>query len=188
MKIILIILTALILAGCAPDPRNLADAEATRLKAQQSAADASQARAQQQTEWYTKQAEREAVSREIVNAWRAAIPWLAGFVSFAVCTVLLTAAIGMGYAAIGMGKATATAAMIAARTIPLDPRTGQYPMFLPEGKNILIDANTALAMLTDAAAPPNDRMIESSTAIRVNGITTRNAHPILSVKYGSDNE
>lgn len=121
MRTIYFLIFVFLLAGCAPDPRDAADAERTLLLTEQDVLDREQAR--------TLELERARVWNE---RWGRAMDALAagarvglGIAGFAAA---LGAGIGLGTLLAGLGAAGAKAALFRADWVPLDPRTRQYPM------------------------------------------------------------
>ena len=74
-NLVMVGLLAVCLATCAPDPRNQADADATRLLAEQDAADQQQAREQAARVFSVELAEREQVSAQWVRSRQEFIRW-----------------------------------------------------------------------------------------------------------------
>lgn len=133
---IYIMFLILALTACAPDPRKEADAYATRIQAEQDALNSEQARLHnedlhviQLQEQVLEQGHREATKQE----WRAGlntmIRWGFGFGTFALCLVLVGAAVSSVYSAMGTAKAMVHMANVKANLIYLDPATHQFPLF-----------------------------------------------------------
>lgn len=148
----------ILLAACA-DPRDTAEADAIRIQAQQSALDAEQQRAHQETLYAIEETERQAISEATVQAEKARLAaqtqaeierlqaennlevtraaakqtflrWLSVSGSAALAIFLLSAAIGAGWGALGSGKAAGDAAALQASLIRADEATRLYPLVL----------------------------------------------------------
>lgn len=128
-----------------------------------------QQQAQQRAEWALQQNEREAVSEQIIASWKAAIPIFWGLASFTVVALALV----MIYVSARAGQAVVIKAETWARSISVDPRTGQLPGYL--NNKIFVDPNTGLVMTTDKPAPPNPQLAQGAMAIRAAGVVSRNS-------------
>jgi hypothetical protein len=148
--------------SCAPiDPRTQAEADKTATESRQAALDAEQARAQQQAEWQLEQAKREALVKEWVAAWKAILPVFMAALAFAIVGISVGVTSGVSIAAVQMGMAAGESARLAAKQIPVSPKTFSFPLLVsPDGK-YLLDLNTRTAMYTGDAAEPNRDMVAS---------------------------
>jgi hypothetical protein len=158
---------ALLLAACAPDPRDAADAYRTTLLADQQAADQAQARAMRQEEW-----ERTLPKR------LEALNWALLIGSISLCVFLATAAIGGSWAAIGAGRAAARAAIVRANLIPLDAATRQFPLllnYLGRGRYSLVDPNTEMVTLLDTRQPADRDKFRQMGMVKLAGVVAQEA-------------
>jgi hypothetical protein len=161
-KLLVVLLLMIGLSACAPDPRQEAAATVAVMQAQQAAADAEQARAQQAAEWQATMKMRLAVSESIAEWQIKSIPYLFGFA----LTVLLGVVIGVCLAAIDTGRAVGKAALLAARQIPLNPRTGQYPALVsPDGRHVA-EINAGEVLCLDTPKDANPAMLPGSNKTR----------------------
>jgi len=170
--VVFLILIAGLLTGCAPDPRNLADADRTRLEAEQAAADQVQTRQQQQKTFDLEHAQAQQVSDQWVKSVRTFITvWM---IAATIGATVATVATGIGWsvAAIGAGRATAQAAMVRANLIALDPKTRAYPLFLQhigQGKFTLTDMTTGQVKQLDVRDSGDRLLIQGVNRARLAG-------------------
>jgi len=156
------------LTACAPDPRDVAEADAMRLEAQQAALGQAQARVHQQKMWSIDEAERQAISAEIVRAKAWVIRWAAGSLS----VVLVAMGIGLSWGLIGAGRAAAQAAAVRANLIPLDATTRQFPLLLRyvgRGRYTLANPNTGSVVMLDTRRKEDRQLIAASGAVQLAG-------------------
>lgn len=170
-------LLAVCLATCAPDPRNQADADATRLLAEQDAADQQQQRQQNAQDFGLKLAEREQVSAQWVRSLQDFIRWSMVFATAAICLALLGGGFGLGFYFVGRSRVAVNAAALRASLIGLDAATGQYPLIKYEGHGMisLTDPNTGMTLKLDTRNDADRQMIATSGAVRLSGIVSHNA-------------
>lgn len=171
-----VLLALALLTSCAPDPRNQADAERTRIQAEQAAADQAQARAQQQAEWDLKQTAREQVLAEWVASTKEFIAWW--MKAALVSSILVTLGLGVGttIGVIGLGRGVAKAAEFRATWVPLDVKTGNYPaiQYAGHGHFFVADLNTGQVLQLDTAVAADRQMVASAMKLRLAGVVTRN--------------
>ena len=165
-----------ILASCAPDPRNQADAYRVTVLADQAAADQAEARAARTV--HDNQAAAELVSTEAarVAAWR----WFITVASIAGCVVVACLAIGTSWAAVGAGRAVATMAerKAAVITFGLNELTRQYPVlmtYIGAGRFTLANPNTQSVLMLDSRQPGDRQAIRAAGAIQLAGAVAREA-------------
>ncbi len=165
------------LTTCAADPRNAADAEATRIIALQGAADRQQYRDQDAVQFALQQAEREQASAQWVSSYKTFIRWSMGFATLAVCLALAGAGLGGGISLAGLGLAAARGANARADLVYLDRSSGQFPLVRYEGHGFvtLTDANTGMTLKLDTRNEGNRQLIATSGAVRLSGIVSHNA-------------
>lgn len=178
MTLILIcVFLAFGLAACADDPRNVADANATTLKAQQDAFDQQQARDQKSAEEQLLLEQKKAQSQQWIESWNFYVRWSMVFITIGTAIVILSTSTGASWALIGIGRAASFAAALRARQIPLDPDTGSFPALTYEGHGIvaLTDLNTGLTVKLDTRNEADRQLIAGSMALRLGGVVSRNA-------------
>ena len=154
------------------NPVIIAEGEKIQLEAEQAKIDAEQARIQQQAEWELQHSERKQVTNEVVQGYKTSIPRVIGIASMVMCILIVIVGVSISKTIYGVGDATVIAAHTAAHQIRLDPRTGQYPLYVP--KNVLIDMNTGLALRLDAPNEPDGRMITAANSVRLSGVAVNN--------------
>lgn len=172
-KYLFVFLVFALLVGCAPDPRNEADAQRTRLLAAQAALDSAQARTQQQAQFELAQREREQISGQMVASTMQFVRWVWWMATIAVCMGLAGAGFGGGFGLAGLGKAAAKKADLQARLISLDKTTRQYPVLvqpLGHGKYTLTNPNTGQCLQLNIRKEADRQMIASSGAVQVVGM------------------
>ncbi len=143
-------LLAVLLAGCAPDPRRQADADATRMQAEQLAANQEQVREQDAQEHDLKMQDRRATQA----AWQAALnKMIRSFMIFGQVTIALWL-LSLGVTGVWMMYGTTRAynrwVEVRANLIHLDPRTGTYPaliQYIGQGRYSLTYPDNSVLML-----------------------------------------
>ena len=165
-----------ILASCAPDPRNQADAYKTTVLADQAAADQAEARAARTVQ--DNQAAAELLSTEAarVAAWR----WFDYCLGAAGSVIVIGLAIGSSWAMIGSGRAMAKAADTRAMVVSfqLDESTRQYPAlmtYLGAGRFSLANPNTQSVLMLDTRQPGDRQAIRAAGAVMLAGAVAREA-------------
>lgn len=169
-----VVLLVMVLAGCAPDPRNVAEAEAIRLQAEQQAADAAQERLMAQDQHALDLAQAQAVQAETVAARGRLIRY--GSMSGVIALVILLGASVYVYSstvAPGLAQAAVTAADIKARCIPLDRATRAYPMLMTDlggGRTALAIPGVFGVLPLDQAQVPNEQMAATLGQVQCLGL------------------
>jgi hypothetical protein len=158
---VLVLAIAFLTVSCAADPRNQADADATRLQSQQTALDAEQKRAQEQAAWKLAQTEKEQESAIKIQAWNTALPWLYFFGSFCLVAVMLSITFSISRASYGLSNVVVYAAMVRARQIPVDPITLTLPVIMSTDGLFVTDLNTKNGMSTAEKSDPNALLVAS---------------------------
>ncbi len=179
-RIFILLILSVTLLGCAPNPKDVAKGEETRLLAEQEAADQAQAREQKirMDEIELQEAEREqAVKDAALENMKAVVNVGVRLMGWALIIVLIYVIIAVGkglqVAIDGAGRAAARAAEVKANLIYLDPETGQFPAlleYLGKGMVSLTDLNTGITLLLNTRNEPDRLMIQSSAAIRHVGV------------------
>jgi hypothetical protein len=166
-----------LLSSCAPDPRNQADADATRARAEQDALDQQQARSQREQQFNLQQSEAEQEAAQRVKAYLLFVAWVTPFMIFFACISLVGVGIGTSWGAIGLGRAVANAAIVRSNLIHMDVKTRTFPALYYEGKGIFTVANlsTGEVMRLDTAKPADRQMIASMGAVQLAGIVAYEA-------------
>ncbi len=161
-------LLAVLLAGCAPDPRRQADADATRMDAETRAENAEQVR------------EQEAQEHDIyINHWKTAAPFINAAIRSALIALMFTAfvvisssGIGLSVITIGAGFATARRNYAKPIQVRLDPVTRQYPLLMnkvSEGRYSLTNPNTGSVTMLYERNPNDKLLIQSMSAVQYIG-------------------
>lgn len=170
-KITWILLLTVLFVSCAPDPRSVAEADATRIRAEQDAADQAQARQQSADAWEIEKAQREAEAGQWVESWNNFVQWGMLFATIAVCAFLGAGAVGASWAVIGIGRAAANYAMVRSNLIPLDRYTRQFPLvnYAGHGRFFLSNPNTGGVIALDSRNSADRQMIAASGAVQYGG-------------------
>ena len=170
---LLILLVIILAAGCAPDPRNQADADKTRLLAEQQAADQTQAR-KQAADLHT-QALRDAEQTQAVRV-AAKNRMIGGASVIGLITLAALAAasvfVYVTRLAPGLAAAAVTAADLRARLIPLDKITRQYPLLQTQhnGQPMLTNPNAGQVLELTAGHDPNPQQIAATGQTQTVGL------------------
>lgn len=173
-QVFLLLAVGVILASCAPDPRNLADAERTRSLTAQEVADREQARQQQAEGFAVQQAEQEETSA----ARAEALARVMTFAGWAGGVVILAGAVGIAWAEIGIGRAAARVAALRANLLPLSSSTRQFPIFVQEltgGRFALVNPNSGGVLMLDAPREENPQMVSVMGAVELAGVVAESA-------------
>jgi|CXWL01.1.fsa_nt_gi hypothetical protein len=179
-KVLFVLLVSLALAGCAPNPKDVAKADVMHIEAEQQAMDATRTREQQikLDEIAIQNAEREQEVKDAAlenkkHAMEMVTYWSGIAITISLVIVILSVGASGSIAIYGSGKAVARAAMVKAQLIYLDKSTGQYPLVLEyAGKGIvsLTDPNTNTTLLLNTRNEPDRLMIQTAGAIRHVGV------------------
>lgn len=171
--VLFLIVAVLCLSACQLSPVKEAEAEAIRTQAAQDAADQAQAREHCEDEYLAREVEREALAGAWVLAKQCLILWTAANAMF----VVTAATVGLGFALVGTGQATAIRAKTRARFIPLNAETRQFPLipFEAGGKWRIYNPNTDSVTALGAIQAPNSQMITASGAIQLAGAIAQEA-------------
>ena len=176
--LVLWVILLCLLAGCAGDPRNQADAYATRLLADQEAADQAQEREQDEVTFAMANSVDEALQAERIAAREKLIRWTSIFGTFGICMVILATAGGYSLAALATGKALAQASMTRAGLIGLSEKTRQYPLLLhrmPDGNGLytLTNPNNGQVLRIDLKKEPDRQMVAAMNTVQFAGVLAR---------------
>lgn len=180
-RAMVVFLLALVLSGCGPDPRQAAAADATRIQAEQAAADAEAARTQRAAEQALKLKEEQETQKQWVESKTFFMRWFMFFATFSVSLaasmVLLGMATGLAWGSVGAGRAASFAAALKARQIPVNPETGSFPLLEYNGNGIitLTDPNTGKTVRADTRNEADRQMIAGAFAVRLNSALAYNA-------------
>lgn len=170
----LILAVFLLLAGCAPDPRNEAEAYAMMSQADQEAADAAVMRQMTASGELQRQAEEMATADSRIEARSRIIRY--GSAILVIMMAGLAAATIYVYAshlAPGLASAAVTAADLRARLMPLDHKTRQYPLLMQpqgDGKITLTNANTGLVLELETGQCADRQMVAASAQVQAIGL------------------
>lgn len=165
-------LTILTITGCAPDPRNAADARRTDILSAQTAMDQVQSRNQQASEDAIALQEQQALLSQKISSTQLLIYW--GFIAAAFATFVAISGFGIGlaWASIASGKAWARFIQLRSSLIPLNALTRQFPLifqYLGHGKYSLANPNTEQVTLLDTSNPSDRHMITVMGAVQLAG-------------------
>jgi hypothetical protein len=171
--LLLFIVVIFCLSACKPSPVSEAKAEAIRKRASQDAADQEQARDHREDAHQTSEVENEALAGAWVFAKQCIILWGAANTML----IITAAAVGLGFALVGTGQATAIRAKTRARLIPLNAKTRQFPLipFEAGGKVRIYNPNTDSVTAVGAIQAPNSQMITASGAVQLAGAIAQEA-------------
>lgn len=174
--VLMIVSGLVILASCAPDPRNQADAYKTTVLADQAAADQAEARAARTLQDNQAASDRAATEAARVAGWNRFIL----VASIAGCVGAAFLAIGCSWAAIGAGRSVAMAAerKAAVITIHLDESTRTFPLamvYLGAGRFSLANPNTQNVLMLDTRQPGDRQAIRAAGAVMLAGAVAREA-------------
>jgi hypothetical protein len=177
-KIPILIFVLLALTACGTDPRDIADADAIRLQAEQDAADRAQIRQQAADTKALEMAEKQAILPEAIQAKNTIIHYSGIFGAFAISTVLMALAAGASWTVIGTGQALVRAAQVKANLIPMDPTTRIFPLLIQytgKGRFTMTNPNTGSIACLDTRRAEDRQMISTSGAIQLAGAIAREA-------------
>lgn len=173
MRIILLMLTVLLLAACAPDPRSVAEADATTRQSQEEALDAQQARNQEAVRFALQQRQAEELSAEWIKAWSSFVTVFMWTATISAVIGLLALATGFSFMAVNTGRAVGQAALVKANLIYMDKNTRAYPLFLQhtgQGKFTLTDMTTGLIRELDIRDKGHRDLIAGANMARLAGV------------------
>lgn len=175
----LLMVAALLLAACQPDPRKEAQAFQIREQAEQDALNQEQNRAQdeelhdlQVQELQVQQGHREATAqkwREALNTGISLVKWP---MIFALAYAILSLAHAISVGSRGIAQAMVRAAEVRANLIGLDPDTRQFPLLvqpLGRGRFAAFNPNTNSVLILDVRNEPDRRMIQAAGAVQYVG-------------------
>jgi hypothetical protein len=190
MKYILpLIISIFLLSACAPDPRNAADARRTDALSAQETLNQAQARAQQAQQAQLQLQQQQALQPVISEAKRRLIVWGTACTILAGGLSILGLGIGSAWAAIASGRAFAIFTHRRATQIPLDPRTGQFPLiphYLGHGLIALANPNNNSVLLLNTRQPADRQMIEVNRQVILAGLSTRSHKGEMSIIPGGN--
>lgn len=181
-KVIIALILSLLISSCAVDPRKQAQADATRIAAEQSARDAEQRRQFEADDHAQTMQDREAIQSEWQAAWNAVIRTGALFAQFAVMLWLIGLGVAGPWAMAATMKAYSTYAQRRAETladlIPLDPKTHAFPILpIRIGRDIvaLANPNDNSVLLFDEKNPADRAKVQMMANVLFAGELARNA-------------
>lgn len=169
--ILTLCLLALSLAGCAADPRRAADADATRLLAEQQAADAEQAR-EQQADIHAMEIEtRKAAQAEWQSAINKVIHTAAVFGQVTVALWMLSLGAAGVWTMLGTSRAYSIWIENKANQIPLDKSTRQFPLLIYKGAGMytLTNPNDNSVLLLDTHKPADLAKVKAMANVQYAG-------------------
>lgn len=170
--VILFLLVAGLLAGCAADPRDAAEAVQIRLEAEAEANARAQELQQKALQFELKHAEAEATSAQLIASMRDFIRYTFGALTIGAVGFILAAAVGLSWGTVGAGRAAAEAVHVRANLVPLDVATRQYPLYLQKvsrDRYTLTDMNTGQVKLLDLRDAGDRQLIATAGAVRLAG-------------------
>lgn len=183
---------AWMLTACVADPRKEAEGYATRVQADQSAANQVQLR-EQSADFHTLEVEQREIELQhqeaVAKEWRAGLNKIihAGAMvgQFVIALVVISAGVGLSWTLIGAGRAAAHFAEVRANLIRLDPVTRQYPMYLcylGKGRYTLTNINANTTLCLDTRNEPDRQMVLGMSNIQYAGALARESR--LSLRPG----
>lgn len=173
-RALILIPFVLLLAACAADPRDAAQADVMRLRANQDALDRQQARLLSAALAALRAQEEQAISAARIEARAMLWRWAgrAGTV------FLLALALGGAWAAVGAGRAASRLVELRARLIPLSGETFQYPLiiqYIGQGRYSLTNPNTGQTLRLDTRNAPDRQLIAAVGATQIAGLLAMRA-------------
>lgn len=173
----LLAIVFVLLAGCAPDPRSQAEADATRLAAESRAASEEQARQQQQATFELEHAEQEARSAQWVASWNAFVHYFMICATVAASIAILGVGAGTAWGSVGIGRAVANVALVRSNLIHMDKATRSYPLVTYVGKGVyaLGNPNHESVLLLDSKKDADRQALLSMGAVQLAGMVAYEA-------------
>jgi len=180
-----IILLLIFVNACAPDPRKEAEAYATRIEAEQKAANEIQNR-QHAQQLHEFQLQSLAMNQENQKAfqqqWQLAVNraiWVGSLTLIAVvCYSMISVSKTINRTVEGIGVAFVRRADVSANLIQLDRVTRQYPAFLQyigNGRFVGVNFNTNSVLVLDTRSEPDRQMIAQMGAVQYAGALAQEA-------------
>lgn len=169
---------AVLLSGCAVDPRNQADADNSRALTAEKVADQVQAREVAAVDAAARQAQEAATQAARVRAEQLVTRWASVAGSVSLAGVILAGGVGLGWFAVGAGRAGARAAEVRANLIPLNEVTRQYPAFLQyvgRGRFSLANLNTGQVLMLDTRNEADAQLVKVTASVLTMGVMAREA-------------
>lgn len=177
----LLTMMALAFGSCAPDPRQQAEADATRLEAESKAASKEQARQHEQETHDANMADRKASQAEWQTVRRNLIRVAGTFGQISVALLIL----GVGVSGVWVMFATSKAyakyadirADVLANQIQLNPVTFQYPLIEYKGKGLLTvtNPNDGSVTVMDTRNEADREKVKAAANVQYAGVLSRNA-------------
>jgi hypothetical protein len=188
-RILFLMVSMMLVSGCAPDPRKEAQAFQIRSQAEQQALSAEVARAHQQElnavqiqQTQLEQETREATAGEWQHGWNMVLRYGFLVATAAVCFVMFRSAqsVASSFATVteGTARALVRRAEVRANLIQLDPATRQYPAFiqyLGGGRFSVLNLNTNSVLMLDSRNEPDRQMIAAMGAVQYAGALAQEA-------------
>ena len=164
----------ILLAGCASDPRNAAEADAIRLDAaSQAASDRVELAIAEQ------RAALELVELSEVSPWRvAARRVIVSAGAVAACVALGGLGVGLAWASVGAGRGAARLAAIRSGVIPLAEPTRQFPLvvsYVGKGRLSLTNPNSGSVIFLDTRRVADRGGLAGAAVIQLAGAVAREA-------------
>jgi hypothetical protein len=171
---VLVVLGGMLLSGCAVDPRNVADAEAIKLKASEDSLDRQAARIQAADSHALALQEAEGIQAARVGALRLfyQAAGLAGSL------VVLGLAAGLALCSVGIGRGVARSALLRSDLVPLAKSTRQFPLVVQysgRGRFSLVNPNTGAVLMLDSRRSEDRQLIAASGAVQLAGVISAEA-------------
>lgn len=180
--LLLALFSMIILAGCAPDPRNQADADNSRTLTAQQAANLEQAR-QIRTD------EQARAMQAVQVAWPV-IVFGVEMVAFALALSISFSLVGLGggvgWAGYGLGKVAVRAAQVKANLIPADRKTRLFPLVIQSiggGRYTMSNPNTGSVLELDIRRREHASLIVAAREVQTLGVA---AYEFGNARHGSD--
>lgn len=182
MKSALVVMLALLLVSCAPDPREQAEARAITSEANQRAADEAQARAIEAEKHEIEMQNKRAAQAKWQAFVNDAIAFGSIFFRASLMMVLLSLGVGGAWSILettrAYSKYAQRRAIVLANQIRLDPSTHTFPLLTVEvGKNMIavMNANDNSVTFVDTTKPADPDKVKALANVLFAGEVARNA-------------
>jgi hypothetical protein len=180
--LLLALFVLIILAGCAADPRNEADAYATRSRADQAALNSAQQRYITEDQHTLAMQQAAATQAERTAALQRFFHWFGIVGTLVLCITFVAGGASASWAFWKSTRALSAYAQrraeVSANLISLDPVTRQYPLliqYIGKGRYSLVNPNNGMVLLLDSRHAPDRQLIASAGMVQATGVMAREA-------------